>query len=159
MSSDFDFVLAVDPGGTTGVAWHIAEVPLVDADQVPGGEEGFYAWWNDLFQNINNTYRRPTMIIVEDFKITPTTHKKTPQPDAMRIIGALRYWGYSYDVPVLTPSPADKAFGTDDKLKALGWWQPGKGHANDALRHLLNQLVELRYPPMLRRMVEIAEDL
>jgi hypothetical protein len=31
----------------------------------------------------------------------------------------------------------DNAFWTDDKIKRVGLWQPGKRHAMDALRHLL----------------------
>jgi len=95
-----------------------------------------------------------TRLIVEDFIITAETLKKSRQTWSLEAIGALRYlvelFG-DYPIPVddgrgliiprismtlQSPSSA-KAFATNDKLRNVGWYVPGKGHANDAARHLL----------------------
>jgi len=160
MTEDLSFVIAVDPGGTTGIAWHIASVPLVDGTEVGGGNAGFVKWWHEMFDaNQTNAYIRPqqpTLVICEDFIVNATTHKKTRQTDAQHIIGGLAFWCQIYEVPLVLPKAADKNFGTDDKLKALGWYDPGHGHKNDALRHLLKQLVIRNYPPMIQRMIDVA---
>ena len=54
----------------------------------------------------------------------------------------------------MTPS---MTFATDDKLRRLGWYKPGKGHANDAARHLLLWFAKHRTPEgdaILRRLTD-----
>ena len=109
-----EFQLAVDPGGTTGLAWIIDGI--FDSGQLAGGRDAFaeYFEWAQAMQL--------THIICEDFIITGQTAKKTPQPDALRIIGYLELWAQVRKVPftLQTPSQA-KGFSTDAKLKALGF--------------------------------------
>ena len=73
------------------------------------------------------------------------------------MIGGLRYLavvGDEYVGPLRfvrqTPAQA-KSFGTDDKLRRLGWYTPTPGgHANDAARHLLAFAVGVEhYTPLL----------
>ena len=144
-----EFQLAVDPGGTTGLAWIIDGI--FDSGQLAGGRDAFaeYFEWAQAMQL--------THIICEDFIITGQTAKKTPQPDALRIIGYLELWAQVRKVPftLQTPSQA-KGFSTDAKLKALGWYKPGKGHANDAARHLL--LANRTRPWVQSKLIEAFSD-
>jgi hypothetical protein len=125
-----EFQLAVDPGGTTGLAWIVEGI--FDSGQLTGGRKAFaqyFAWAVEM---------NPTLIICEDFIISNATARKTPQPDAWRILGFLDLWCSirSTVFECYTPSQA-KGFSTDAKLKHLGWYKKGKPHANDAARHLL----------------------
>jgi hypothetical protein len=77
-------------------------------------------------------------LVIEKFTITNETAKKSRQYDALNIIGVFRHYSYMSDWPLTLQSPGSaKKLGTDDRLKDLGWYTPGKGHANDAARHLL----------------------
>jgi hypothetical protein len=82
-------------------------------------------------------------LVVENFHITIRTGKLTRQHDALYIIGCLRYKANKDGHLFKLQNPSDKQFGDDDRLKQIGWYSPGKGHANDAARHLLLYL--LRY--------------
>jgi hypothetical protein len=57
-----------------------------------------------------------------------------------------RHLAATHDCRFVLPAArsAAKAFATDARLKALGWWRPGKGHMADAQRHTLLFLDEKR---------------
>lgn len=132
--------LAVDPGGTTGYAWAwmaLNENLQVSADQ-------------DLplpFLDTVNTWiggNREAEIVVERYTITQRTIKLTRQADALEVTGALRYLAHAYGgrkIILQNPADAMRLF-TNDRLKKLGWYVPGKEHANDALRHLGYRLAQ-----------------
>lgn len=123
-------ITAIDPGKTTGVA-------MWEEDGT-----GFYQYDNWLQVPSSMWVRHADILIVEKFTITPSTAKKSPQYDALYLIGALLY-KYLDKVRFQKPSEA-KSFSTDPKLKRVGFWTPGQGHANDAARHLLLYLVKNR---------------
>lgn len=132
--NDITGVIAFDPGKETGWA------------RIQDGkfESGQGRLWPVLFwfDGILEFGRRPT-VFCEDFIITPQTAKKSRQTDPLDGIGALKFLARKYDLALIMQTPAKaKAFATDDKLKALGWYRPTKGgHANDAARHLMVGLV------------------
>jgi hypothetical protein len=84
----------------------------------------------------------PLVVIRERFTISKRTLATARQYDALYFNGWLLHHFRHLRPPdgivlvQFTPSQA-KGFATDDKLKAAGWYLPGKGHANDASRHLL----------------------
>lgn len=118
-------VIAVDPGGRTGVAW-------IGDDGRPRS-----CTIDDPMYAVHFVHEwQPPIIICENF--TPRGGARTWQPDALHIIGALRYIAWLRDLPFVLQSPADaKRFATDDKLRRIGWHKPGHDHENDARRHLL----------------------
>lgn len=127
--------IAVDPGGVTGVAWLAnGEPSTFMSTQIEGGRDGFADWFRMV---IAEGFTIDT-VFCEDFIITSATARKTPQPDPYRIIGWLeqecRFLGIRF---VLQTPSTGKSFGTDGKLKYVGWFRRGTGHANDAARHLL----------------------
>ena len=133
-------VLAIDPGGVTGVALYHANT--YTGTEVPDGFNGMVDYLM-LFDA-----SRLDAVVVESFTINAGTHKKDPGmfADTTAIIGAVRYVASVYGIPVKMQTPAKaKAFATDDKLRRLGWYDstPG-GHRNDAARHLLTFLASER---------------
>ncbi len=91
-------------------------------------------------------------IVCENYKQRPGPLSN--QPDALHSIGALRYYCWDNDISFLLQSPSEgKGFGTDEKLKRVGWWDIGmaayrKGETShpqaiDAMRHLLKAAVRV----------------
>ena len=125
-------LLALDPGLTTGVAeWH----------------GGIFTSWEepdpmDCLMKLDTLVHRMDEVVCENF--VPRPGVRSWQPDALHIIGTVRYFCHRERVPLSLPMPSGKTFATDSRLKLAGMYVPGKGHANDAARHLLKRLVRLR---------------
>lgn len=119
-------VLSVDPGGTTGLARYHSDSGIFAASQCPGNLLNF---WNDLIV--------PYYIVCEDFVITTGTAKKTPQREALYIIGGFKYLEATQGIEFTLQSPSVKKTVPDVELKKIGWYIPGKPHANDASKHLI----------------------
>lgn len=132
--------IAIDPGGTSGMAYwkdtfdgpFLSELPPLDTmkriEQV--------SEYDDV------------TFVVERFVITPATAKNSPQYDALEIIGVAKYFAaMNYHTLVLqTPAEAIK-FSTDTKLKKIGWYdltlgKQFEGHARMACRHLMLHLAK-----------------
>jgi hypothetical protein len=59
-----------------------------------------------------------------------------------RLIGAIEYMLYKRGIPLIYQGAGTaKSFFTDKKLQSLGFYIPGKTHANDAIRHPANYLL------------------
>lgn len=143
---------AIDPGGVTGVALYTPGIGFQSCE-VPGGSAQFAPFWRSVLAQ--GPIRH---IVCESFIITPSTATKTRQYDALEIIGWLKLECPFLGIPFAMQSPSKgKAFGTDDKLRALGWYDrtPG-GHRNDAARHLLTFLADQREPEILKALSEMA---
>jgi len=151
-------VLAVDPGGTTGLAlyderpsYHPTDPGLLPAE--------FYSWQEDDYEGVarrilsNAKPGRLDALVCEGFHIRGNTHKLDAGAfnQTTDLIGACRYAAFLADIPFIRQTPAQaKGFATDDKLRKLGWWSTGSaGHDNDAARHLLTHLAGIRYAPVL----------
>lgn len=132
--------MAVDPGGTTGYAW---------AERV-AGEVKVYAWQDPPMDFLEWAHghiasAHPDLeCVVERYTITQRTIKLSRQTDALEVTGALRYLMHAYrqsNIIQQNPSDVMRLF-TNKRLKKLGWYVPGKEHANDALRHLGYRLAQ-----------------
>lgn len=123
-------IIAVDPGGTAGVAFgafHEGVPPDVTLFEMTPHEALFYV--GDSLP--------VDLVVCESF--IPRPGVRTWQPDALEMIGALRYLCRVAGVRFELQSPASaKRLATNARLDALGWRHrtPG-GHADDAARHLL----------------------
>lgn len=136
-------VMAVDPGKMTGVA-------LFNGTVHRSFELGIDAVFKELYRLVQSYL--PATVICEAFRITVQTAKNTQAPWSLELIGALRLTCLLFDIPFVLQSPSDaKGFSTDDKLKAMEWYNPSKGgHQNDATRHLMAWLVRNNwYDPRL----------
>lgn len=124
-------IVAVDPGKMTGVAWTTeegvlsCELPAMEAVQKVG-----FLW------RISGGLDR---VIVEDF-VPRRGQALTWQPDALHVIGALRYMARQRRFPMILqrPIPKQRQLGLERELRERGWWSPTKGgHENAARKHLL----------------------
>lgn len=128
-------VLAVDPGGNTGLAeWW---------------DDGTWrAWAEPAHEAMRTVHRQLTVtegvnhldaLIFESFIITAATAKKSQDGlVSIEFIGVGRYLAAVYGVPFVTQTPSEaKTFVTDEKLKAMDMWTRGVDHPRDATRHLM----------------------
>jgi hypothetical protein len=127
-------IAAFDPGVTTGVAW--LRDGVFDSDQFD--EHSLYEWVDsqcELFDQVQ----------IEQFVINSGTMRKERVYDPLYIIGYLRYAAWRCDFPIGFTKPADvMASFPDVALKRAKMHKAGKGHANDAARHLAHYLVKNR---------------
>lgn len=130
-------VIALDPGGTTGVAhyfedgaWYFSEI---------GPEEHH----EELFKNLDFLLNRHKLVIVcESFEFRQNRQRDNINLMSKEYIGIVKLFQNRTSVVFQTAAQA-KGFVTDQKLKKMGLWQPGKRHANDATRHLVYYLVNV----------------
>ena len=135
LGGEVRMIIAVDPGKMTGWARLTPRGGAV-SHSFASGEMPLY----DVLHFIHETMKQGIglEIVCEDFVFTKETLKKTRQTHSTEGIGALRFLCEEYDMSFfLQALGAAKGFGTDKKLKRIGWYQPGTPHANDAARHLL----------------------
>ena len=126
-------ILAIDPGKTTGWASYDTVEQTFDS-----GQTDFIETCN-LLKTCALQWAKDIHIVSESFLITLQTVKNTQAPWSLELIGVARYFSQAYcdeDLTLQMPSAA-KRFSSDQRLKDMGWYVPGKGHANDAARHLL----------------------
>lgn len=75
-------------------------------------------------------------MVYESFQFRSGLPKAVLTP--VEVIGVVKEWARQKDWALVSQTPAEgKFFFTDDRLKAMQLWKPGKPHAMDALRHLL----------------------
>jgi hypothetical protein len=123
-------IIAVDPGGRTGMAqWYDGDFTSWEVEEPM-----------EVVRLVGDAIREWDAVVCENFRPRP---RVTWQPDALHIIGGLRYFTWRHEVPFILQEPAQaKTFATDERLKAAGFYtKGGEGHANDAARHLLRYLV------------------
>jgi hypothetical protein len=125
------YIVAFDPGLMTGIAIvntdHMREIRTHEMQ------------WPELCRFLDSLqdYDMPDVFVYERFTITEGTAKLSPQTGPMDVIGALKYVANRQLTEIVAQTPHDaKTFGTDIRLKTYGWYTKGKGHANDAARHL-----------------------
>ncbi len=133
-----EYVLAVDPGKTTGyILWEKKSGSIISF-----GELDFEKFCLAA-EGIITAYRRQLQVVAEAFIITMQTAKNTQAPWSLEVIGVLRFVCHKTGADFKTRSAADaKRFSSDDKLARVGWYTRGRRHQNDAARHLMLELVE-----------------
>ena len=127
------YVAAFDPGKLTGWALYDRETEEFDS-----GQTNFDETCNLVFA-LGQKHLATLLVVSESFIITQATAKNSQAPWSLELIGVMRYASRMYtrrDLVTQAPATA-KRFSSDERLKQMGWHRPGKGHANDAARHLL----------------------
>ena len=130
--------LAIDPGLTTGWFYY-----HMDTHQWEAGQDSF----DGMAARLDLMAHGCEVFIVEKYTITSETAKKSRQTDALEVTGMVRYHALTENakyVNDITPSKS-KTLATDDRLKAVGWWSPGKQHATDAARQMFVYFVSEGY--------------
>jgi hypothetical protein len=131
-------IIAFDPGKITGVAiW----------DDVYVGRqftvEELYSYVDHECDSLDGGH-----VQVEKFTISQATIRKAAESDPLDVIGYLKYaaWRCGFEIGWSKPADVMKTF-PDASLKKAGMFIPGKGHANDAARHLAWYLVKNKIRP------------
>lgn len=145
------YILAVDPGGTSGWATHERWDNAPDEDGFSSGQYEF----NDFVEFVDKLAHdvQLTAIVAEKFTINQQTIRHSQQTTALEVIGFLRYIALREECPFILQTPADaKKFSTDARLDVVDWTKRPKAkwdHANDGARHLMLYMVKnkLMEPP------------
>lgn len=74
-------------------------------------------------------------IVVERY--VRQSQKMTSQPDALEVIGTLRYLARKYGAAFALQSRSERLKVAMVDLKRIGWWVPGLEHAQQAAKHAL----------------------
>lgn len=143
--TDFKYVLAMDPGGTTGIAMlrytDDTQPELIYLHQQEKGIEGFKNFFDGTNPNPDVT------IVSESFTIREGVHGADVTP--LRIEGAQYiYWGDE----VVYQEPAMKSLIKESWLKEQNLWTPGKRHQMDALIHAFVYLRNDMHAPTLKNL-------
>jgi hypothetical protein len=147
------YVLSVDPGKATGVVLMSLDndvaTRILSAEVQP---EEFARYVNNILDEWKN-YESFT-VVCERFTINAQTVRNSQAPYSLEQIGVLKHLcreaGYSVE-NIVMQSPADaKAMFPNEALKKVGTWHVGgDGHANDAMRHALLNLVKTGWKPRI----------
>jgi hypothetical protein len=126
-------VLWLDPGKMTGHA-------RLDGEKFSSGEAPFYEAGQVVRSHCASSL--DAKVGYEAFQITPASYRMLGSSDALQAIGMIRWLALDAGVSLLPPAPR-QARDTISlaMLRALGWYLPGRGHANDAARHLAAWMV------------------
>lgn len=163
MSQPREYVLiGIDPGKTTGVkvyARRDGREPQLGHDQVGRGDIAAYLSYliGDWSSRIggNNVH-----IAVEKFIITRRTAQLSQEADALEITGMVKGFaatrGLGGTVTVHQILKANLKYANDDMLKSVGWYVPGKNHANDAARQAF-ALLKIMDPPHWADLIRSAK--
>ena len=151
------YIIAIDPGKTTGVAilnltdkeFHLVEVAqLEDPDNV----------WKDLGELIKYYHEKHDDVVVlcESFELRPDVAQ--PDETPKYIIKDLERWVEpTYPIEYQMASQAKVGIppgrnGRRDRLHSFGLHQRGYRHANDAIRHaLIFAIDKVRHKPLIYR--------
>lgn len=138
-------IIGVDPGKETGLALYFNR-SLLTKDSVAASEvlTRVSRWVHNTLGKFGDNAQ--VIIAVERYQVGGNTVKKTRQPDAVEILGALRLIARGNpQVRVVVSNASDaKKIASPATLKRIGWWTPGHGHINDATCQIIRALAAER---------------
>ncbi len=141
MTERQNVIVWLDPGFTTGLAWWDPETGKFFSGQFDDDVE-LAETLAALAENV------PGRLAVgyEQYIVTPRG-KGTPS-HSLKVIGQVSKMAQEGLFELLKPVPSSsRKVATPVFLKRLGWYKPGKVHANDAAQHLLAYLMRQRPMP------------
>jgi hypothetical protein len=135
-------LIAVDPGVVTGLAWWDM-IPSHTPQALELVEDKAMDWLEERLRSSNGP--RYTGVVCENF--LPRGGAITWEPASLHQIGHAKHLCRKMRIPFRLQTPAQgKRFGTNEKLKALGWYAAAMAaydnsktshpQAIDAMRHL-----------------------
>lgn len=148
---DWNYVLGMDPGGTTGIAllrYKEDVLPeLVYLHQIEGGMEGFYDYF--VGSHIGSNLVVASEVWVE--------HQKKGVDRTPMYIQGVQY-GFWHGEGVVYQEPAQKSLVPDEYLKENNLWTPGKRHQMDALIHALVYLRNNDHKPTMQSLAGDSDE-
>lgn len=134
-----------DPGKMTGIA--VYEFQVLPAYRFTCDELDFRQACSRI-EYLCQMHGYSLAIGWERFTINAQTHKKTPQHDALKVIGVAEYMAAKYRCQVLPPAQQESPSAAEQAaLRELGWWVPGKDDAQSAAAHMLRWMLRTRQAP------------
>jgi len=95
-----------------------------------------------VVQSLAKTHGPGLYLGWEQYVVTQGGGRGGDANQALETIGIARWLCAEYHCTLLKPMPASsRVVASLDLLKTLGWYLPGKVHANDATRHLVAWLL------------------
>jgi hypothetical protein len=150
MNSQSGTVIFLDPGKTTGLASWNYEYDTFNSTQTPPEDVLALGNWLELLALTNDD--NPSFHVAvgwERFIVTPSTVRHGTAYWSLEVIGMVKYLCLKYGFTMLQPQlPSQMSLITDTRLKAAGWYKPGKPHANDSARHLMKFLLKTHALPI-----------
>jgi hypothetical protein len=130
-------LIALDPGGSTGIAVWDPTKMVIPYTQTLGPHSHHYELFVFLRESTALTFDR-TRIICESFDYRKSDEQREKiEYISAEYIGIVKLYTEMNNIPLITPSAAlGKGFWTNQKLKAIGMTWNTK-HEADALRHLV----------------------
>lgn len=137
-------VMWLDPGKTTGYAALYASERFASNELSPRATAAFV----DVAAR---AFGPRLWLGWERYVVTQGGGRAGRPEHALEVIGILRATCERHGATVLQPVMSSaRVVATPEMLRQLGWHRPGKGHANDAARHLLAWALRARaLPPWL----------
>lgn len=141
------FVVAVDPGKTSGLAfWGSSPLAKHCIATEPRQRDNWLQMVEDIYGWLK-TEGVGAVVVYEGFRINAGRGAKSAQPFSLEAIGAMKFCAWLCGAAVAEQRPADaKRFATDTRLRKAGMWHgAANDHANDAERHLFLWLCKHGY--------------
>jgi hypothetical protein len=131
-------ILAIDPGKLSGIAWTDTDsyLPTDPGNSFLGTDE----WtWEQFVETIPTFVGWTDEVVCESYHITNETLRKSRGENwSIELIGLTKAECFRAGrLFTLQPPSMAKSFATDEKLKKIGWYSPGRDHRRDATRHLV----------------------
>jgi hypothetical protein len=141
--------LSLDPGATTGYAifeYDEHDFELLESGQIECSFDGFIDAW------VNCAFGLPDYVVCESFNLREGLYGVNLAPTY--VIGALEALvvadnGRDEPIEIYYQEPKLKPLCDDERLKRLGLHQKGKPHRNDAVRHGIIHLRNIKHKPTL----------
>jgi hypothetical protein len=156
-------IFAIDPGGSTGVAWgyyDLSRDTVAEAMQkremsgsctITGDEQHQIEKLSDQWYNFNTDHMGGDIeLVIEDFSLVPGSHTPgkvgiSPVRIAWGFLGYI--WGYNAEIGAPTPiwqlAAKGMRFNTQQMLKRWDAWVVGKEHERAAFAHTGARLMDL----------------
>jgi hypothetical protein len=138
--------IAIDPGKTVGTAMYDTELNVLTGQEVEFEDMG--DWLNVQLATLVN---QEVVVACERFTISSGTLRKTADAHwAIEGIGITKYLAHCYRRKLVLQLVGDaKGLSKDERLREVGWYIVGKGHATDAVRHVIYCMANeyKMYPP------------
>ena len=139
--NDPSFIVWLDPGKTTGLAWYDVLIDRFGSGQYDSDELAA------VLDSLTSVHAGRIAVGWELYLQTPRS--KGTAHYSVGEIAKVKAYCAEREIPVLKgqPSSARNLQSTVVFLRRLGWYRPGMGHANDAACHLFRHLIRMRPIP------------
>lgn len=137
------FIVWFDPGLTTGAAWVDLESTAFGSAEytaapIPGTKDDYAHIELEEALTAMCAKHAPRMAVGWERFIETSKNPGREAKYSNDAIAVIKHQARQAGVPMLKPVPSSsRKLGQPAWLRRLGWYAPGKGHANDAAQHLL----------------------